>query len=294
MKQTSRAQIPYRGPRRRRGYVLLLTLLAIALSSLVLIGFAELSLNHAIESNMVQDDLQRKWGAVSIQRVGFDEARNILQPFDTETETTYPIANSFTTIELGGKTFEALLADESSKADINLILDLRSEQETESIVEELSNNSRLEVDIRPFENPRIAIEDDIECWAQVFRNRGEPVTPVETMASTRFLTCWSPRLNYQTAPDDVLLQVVSVVAGPAAGNQMVSQREKSPELSPEEAIEQINLGSDSKAKLRQLLVKNSHSQSLWIRCIDAKSETYWLGVSESISGSIRRYSAFRW
>ena len=284
--------------RSRKGYVLLLTLLTIAISSLLLVAFARFSLNHAIETNMIENELQRKWGVASIQRVGMDRANGLLnrRSFDEETQSwqTIPQRESRAEFQLGGKVFSVILADESAKADVNLLLQSNvPESKIKKVIGKLSKTN-LNVHLQPFKNPRTAKEQPIDSLNQLFSARDRELEPTEVYAASRNITCWSNRLNYKTAADETLDQVVGALVGQAAGSQILSLRKQEPDKPLQEVIQSIQATPQTIRTLTRSLSETSVSQSIWIRVQDRDADSYSFLVRKTVAGSVKRFSAFSW
>ena len=297
--RTTTQYVPHR-KRRRKGYVLLMTMLAIALSSLALVGFASFSLNHAVETRMLKGELQQKWGAASIERVAFANSDRLLNRtiVDRETgeQTHKPLRSQNAYFLLGEFEFAVSFEDESAKLDLNQVLKLsRSEAATESIIAEFVDFDGLPIFLRPLdaEFQRTKKEDALESWGQVFELSAGNENAGGIRQATRELTCWSSKMNYRTASDETLYEFCSLIGGQTAAGQLVSERQRAPELPLEKVLEEIHISKRVQASLQSALVESSHSQSVWIRGVGAGTKSDRFVVRESISGT-ERFVSFQW
>ncbi len=284
--------------RNRRGYVLLMTLLTIAISSLLLVMFAQFSLNHAIETNMIENEMQRKWGVASIQRVAIDQSSTLLNEriIDQEAEVwrTRPLRESRARFELGGKQFDVVVGDESAKADVNRLIQAGIPDKKISDVIQKISGSKLTVNLNEFKKPRTAKEQPIDSINQIFTAANREMTAAEVFEASRNITCWSNRLNYRTATEETLNEFISALAGQTAGVQITSERNRNPEKSLKEVLQSIQATPETVRTLTRVLSETSVSQSVWIHVRDRKSESYALLVRKNVAGSVQRYCAFSW
>ena len=125
--------------RRRRGFVLVMTLVLIAVAGMLLVGVARDSMMLALEALSAQRDLQQRWGAISCQetilrRAGqlFEaEARQLEKDGEFRMPQPASIAGS---IMLGGIRFDIRLADEDAKLNLNTLHAFKGKQQAEQTV----------------------------------------------------------------------------------------------------------------------------------------------------------------
>jgi len=110
----------------RKGFVLLMALMLIALAALVLTGLARYSLTLAAESERQREDMQLRWGAISVSRALLHRTDQLfLHNEQLATEQGEKIAELFPleeTVRLGGVDFRVILDDENRKLNVNRVI----------------------------------------------------------------------------------------------------------------------------------------------------------------------------
>jgi len=108
----------------RRGYVLIVTLGLLVLSTTLLVAVGRVAVRHALLAHEAQDDLQRHWGAVSCREAVLPFAEQILS--QAEAAQHRPVAVYRANIRLGSQAFSLILSDEQAKANVNDLIDIAS------------------------------------------------------------------------------------------------------------------------------------------------------------------------
>ena len=125
-----------RRPARRRGYVLIMTLVLITLTGVALSRAVQHSLHAAIAATDRQTELQRKWALIGLRQVVLARAEEIIAAQATRTtdgKRHWPEPASVELeLPLGRLVFHMLLADEDAKANLNYVED-RATQSTDEL-----------------------------------------------------------------------------------------------------------------------------------------------------------------
>src|SRR5947207_1190676 len=79
---------------RRRGYVLIVTLALLVLSATVMVGVGRMALRETILARHAQDDLQQRWGVISIRIAIMPFAEQILQTAEAIQKRPMPSVSS--------------------------------------------------------------------------------------------------------------------------------------------------------------------------------------------------------
>lgn len=106
--------------RARRGYVLVVTLALLVLATSLLVGVGRAALRHAMKAHVAQEELQRRWGAASCRSAVLPHAEAILAAREWRRHAPQPRISA--KVQLGGDTFELIIADEQAKANLNVLL----------------------------------------------------------------------------------------------------------------------------------------------------------------------------
>src|SRR5688572_8165645 len=106
--------------RRRRGYVLVMTLALLVLCATMLVTVSHAALRHASAARAARDELQRRWGAVSCREAVLPNAEVILATAEATRRRPVPVLA--TVVRLGGHEFELVVSDEQAKANVNAVL----------------------------------------------------------------------------------------------------------------------------------------------------------------------------
>jgi Tfp pilus assembly protein PilX len=108
----------------RRGYVLVVTLGLLVLSTTLLVAVGRVAVHHALAAREAADELQRHWGAVSCRNAVLPFAEQILSQAEAEQHRPVPIYRA--NLQLGGQTFAVILSDEQAKANVNDLMQAAS------------------------------------------------------------------------------------------------------------------------------------------------------------------------
>ncbi|MEQ1905319.1 MAG: hypothetical protein ABL888_14110 [Pirellulaceae bacterium] len=301
--------------RHRRGYILVTTVLLIAIAGLLLAGVARRSLMAALDVKQAQDELQIRWGEASCQRLVFRRAPFILKK-QVESKSLkpkrrdegeeipsveVPIPRRAAAIELGGIEFQLQIADEQAKANLNRVLVERSDEAAIEIMRTLAASSDLpSIFFRKNKNfdlsPRKAA---FESWGQVFESTdtNSVLLAEQLRLSTQRLTLWGPdgKLHFAAADDETLAEIAKLAISPAEAGKLVEMRAKSPDALSAQFLNSLGLNAKKRTKLESLLTDSSRCYSLWITSKDsAGTVRSKLIVQDTIDESTKRIHVSIW
>lgn len=293
---------------KRPGFVLLMTLVLIALTGFLLAGLARHSISLALQAIEKESELQLHWGTISCRRVMFDDPRALLSEKkanegeqdsdDDDDKEATPIARRSIRITLGSIDYNLLLADENAKLNLNLLLAHEDIQHAHQIVRELSNApSDVIIRLRPYRNTAIrGATPMVESWGQVFqlrRSRGDAEQANRFQAVTNNITCWGRgRLNFTTASDESLKAACRLVIPDNAANQLVEIRREQPDVEISDALSELGLATSKRNALEAILTDHSSCYSLWITATTAQRSWHELRVTNG-GGAAGNYD-FSW
>ena len=285
--------------RQRAGYVLVMALALIMLAGFLLAGIARTSLSAAVHASNAREQLQRRWGAISCQRVFLDPARGIFQSLENSSDSpgqpeTISIARQ---IVLGDFVFDLRLADECAKANLNAAFAARDQAEAIARLCRAGTAAGdvLRIDIRPTAGNRTR---PFDSWGQVFSvldGTTLEAAPKMLAESTKGITCWgSGKLNVRRAPDEVLRAVARLVASQKVANELLQFRRRSLADGLRRWISAVGASQQERTKLARVLDQKSNCFSLWIVAKTARREWHELIVYEFGANNDVRTSRFHW
>jgi hypothetical protein len=113
----------FSGKRRHRagGYVLLVTVGLLVLSSTLLVAVGRVAVQHALDARIASNDLQRRWGVASCRAAILPQSDQILTRASRTTEKAIPVIR--VSLPLGSQRFDIIVADEQAKANVNSMID---------------------------------------------------------------------------------------------------------------------------------------------------------------------------
>ena len=112
--------------RHRRGYVLVVTLGLLMLSTTLLVAVGRAAVRHALAAREAGEELQRRWGTASCRNAILPFAENILA--NAEARQRRPVPTIRANLVLGDQSFAVVVSDEQAKANINTLLESAADQ----------------------------------------------------------------------------------------------------------------------------------------------------------------------
>jgi hypothetical protein len=276
---------------KRSGFILVVTLVMIAMAGILLTGVCRHSLAMSVAVHESSERIQKRWGAASCQRVVFSMAREILSDVIARGdghEIVRPVPTSSLSQVLGGMEFELVLADEQAKVNVNLLDANLDREQTARTLTGLIGLADVEVSLRPLVAPNVAADGlAYKNWEQVFRARSAHATDYADQLTwaTRHVTCWSPgsRLHVWAASDEAIRCVTGLVLSPIEIDRLIEERGVfSPGQLPK-LLDSLDVTRRKRVLLERLLDDTSESVSLWItiRTEGLRSDMFAVRMTES-------------
>ena len=292
--------------RHPRGYVLLLTLLLLAIAAAALAGVCRAGLQQAVQASRAQDDLQRRWGALSCRTALLPKAPAVFDASPAGAASAETVIH----VDLGGQSLSLTFGDEQAKASVNLLHATGQHAGATRAVREIvrAAGTAARVELRPMtpEEPAEPVEPterdeadgmyadlDVQpllaSWSQVFPR----ATPDELLrrrgtlpSVTANLTCWGDGLlNVRRASREALVHVCDRVLTPAQVSKLIAAREKDPaEFDVWEALDALELPEGRASDAQRLLTDESTCYSLWIVTRAGGREWYHLATADFADG----------
>ncbi len=140
-------------PSQPAGFVLLLTLILLAMAAVILLEISRVSVRQALQARQAEETLQQQWAARSCQNVLLHRSLQVLMASEATTAGPRPIAT--TSLKLGYFDFELHFTDEQAKVNLNRVLLQQSSEAVAKTVRDLlgdqtlSAQAALGVQVRP-------------------------------------------------------------------------------------------------------------------------------------------------
>lgn len=283
------------------GYVLLVTLLLMAVAGASLAVVSRRSLRSALSAKQTVVSLQRHWGAVTCQKALLPMAKRLLN--QAEQEQREKLSSLRLSLTLGGQPFELIVADEQAKVNVNALVNRRgkrvAEDDVKSFIRKAGSGAMVKIkplwDVsRPAGSnttaPNATRADAstlpaIGSFAQVFPH-ASPDQLIESdegrpsIASQ--VTCWGDgKVHFHRASQQVLATVCSGVLTVDEVDRLVSLRNESPDIELQQAIAQLALSSQKREQALGLLAQESSCYSLWVSARAGGRSWHRLAILES-------------
>ncbi len=294
-----------RRPASGRGYILLVTLGLLVLSTTLLVAVGRAAVRHATQARFDQQQLQRKWGLSSVRAATLPFSESILTW--TEAARHAPVPSLRADIVLGGDTFSVVVSDEQAKADVNEMLQRFSPTSVEArLVQGLSGTPMYgHVRLRPGDaSPRVT------GFGQVF----DDVSPGPVLSAAKDLTLWGdgglnlmradePALRMSLAPSLSQLQISRLVqvrnqtlASPGTGRPAAANTTTPPARAAAGAVQQVldaaKISPRDRARLP--LVARSTCHSVLLILNDGRRLWYDLTVSDESDPAGKKTASVVW
>lgn len=301
---------------RQHGYVLLLTLVMVALVAAGTVGLTRTSLASATEAKQAEASLQRRWAAISCRRVLLDQAPTLIENrWEEAIEPdesidgngalqVLPDRESMRVIRgqvrLGEYVIDLRLSDEQAKVNVNALLAEFDAGEAARQIELLmgSLNADLTVDLRPVVAPREPEETgEIQSFERVFSDfRPERIVtqntdqnPIDT------LTCWGDgRLRLALASDETLRTLLTDHLDADRLEQLLELRKERPGITVDQAMRAMTLGPSQSSPIRRLLTDQSTCYSMWLTIRSEHRAWHELGLYNTGGEPQERYLTYLW
>lgn len=267
----------------QRGYVLLVTLILVAIAGIALVGTSRAALRQEAGAIEGERELQRRWGTLSCRRVLLPTIERILKSEENRQAT--PVIALRRSITLGDCRVDLILADEQAKVNVNTLLAMGDERDAETRLRSLLSGSGMTTHIRL--RPQGGGADHLSSpsvgsFGQVFDlppSSGKLMDGRDPVADT--VTCWDDgRLNFRRATERALRQVCVPALDLGQIGQIIGLRTDSPKLPLAAVLDQLQLTRERRAAAEALLTDGSGSHSLWILAHDGGRVGYELSVQE--------------
>ena len=259
---------------RQRGFALLMALVLVALAGVLMAAAVRRSSRAVLEANAAREDLQRRWGALTLESVLSSRIGQILD--EAEAQSPEPLVSCRKTVTLGDMAFELIFCDEQAKANVNALYDRQGLRGLMAAAESLvsrANLAGMSVLLQP-QAARTAeptgmapggIENLFRCYGQIFADFDVAAwTLADQEQVLDRLTCWGDgRLNFRRCRPEVLEAVAAGILTVAQQDQLIALRKEIPGISLDEAMKRLELTDEHRRQAAAALTGNSACASMW-------------------------------
>lgn len=297
----------------RRGVLLLIVMACILIAGLAMVAISRQSLRMATDSIHAEQELQRRWGVASMQRTLLKAAPKILDDLEKQSRiagSTGPHPSVVSTeVLLGGVKFDALIADEQAKLNLNLAYHLRGESHVRQMAERLKGGGELRLRVTAevpsaglASRTRPSDEDDededspppppaFRNWGQVFDLTHAHSTSTQSSSfgrggtwqlptATQKLTCWGRgEVNLARASDEVVVETCRPLLGPGVARRLVNEYREYPDRSLQQTALKLKMDERDTLQLGQLVTTRSSTFSLWLNVSSPGGNQQWFAVT---------------
>ncbi|MDB5325530.1 MAG: hypothetical protein JWM57_1099 [Phycisphaerales bacterium] len=256
--------------RRRHGYVLVMTLLLLAIAAVTLAGVVAESQRRAMEAQFVAADLQRHWIGISCEKTLLKHAAEL---FAAARQTSHqPLNQLHYSLTVGGDQITLVLSDEQAKANINMLARYLGPTLMGETVRELAGPN-AGVALLPTITREKGV-DGQETSTQVFASYGQIFGAAQPRhlagKMTEQLTCWGDsKLNTRAATPASVAAVAATVLDKAECERFAKIWQKS-SSSWRDAFRDANILPDKVKVMESRVTDSSHCYALWVMPPDGR------------------------
>ena len=283
----------------RQGYVLVTTVLVMALISLLMVGIANHSMKLATSAVLEEEALQSRWASISVQHsilrnaeqiLNYPRFREEIERFRSEDAETEDSANeseksdidwqlNFPTqltfqLELNGRPYQFLLSDENCKINLEKLRQQNTASEASAVLNDLlKGNLNLQ-------RQQDFGTSDWKSWGQLFRPNGGQILMRGIEQATTEVTLWSNgQVNYLRCTDDVFRASLEAVLLKNEARKVVEARQEHPTWKLRNLLTAAAIADEKQQRVYNWILSDERSLgssnepntfSLWVRNDSAK------------------------
>ncbi|MCC7409228.1 MAG: hypothetical protein IT442_14275 [Phycisphaeraceae bacterium] len=296
--------------RQPRGFALILTLMLLVVAGTALGVVTRLSLARAADAAHAQQELQLRWGTISLHNLLLSRPEKILQQAEESSETPLPFVRD--ALNLGGVTFTWTVADEQAKVNLNTILARHDLTQATAVAGRVAvaAGQAISAELRPLRSSSPEQTDtsssiasgggggggDSESSKDATGSFGsfEQVYPRATLEElfglelgpdhgiAANLTLWGDgKVNFHRADAETMAEACQPTLSAGTIGELVSLRTRRPGITVAEAVGQIELKDDQRQAAMELLTDRSTCYSVLLTAQSRHRSWHRLIVIES-------------
>lgn len=256
--------------RRRRGFVLLVVLVILAMVAVNMVTVSRRSLDMATEAAIAHESFQDRWAFRSCVTFVLTQADKVLQ--QKEARSGVASGRWTASLEFNGRPVVLSITDEQAKLHVGHGVTKYGRRDTESRARALVANMRRSprVRLRPTtESAAVAGLGLIGSYGQMFdgasiESIGPQLGDAWGEAPSDVVTCWGDgRTNYRRAPQAVLQAAVSHQLEPEEINALLSTIRRNPGSSFDSVTRTAGLTRTRSMNLSAAITDRSECFALW-------------------------------
>ena len=259
-----------------------MTLALIVIAAISQAGFVRRSMELALEAAEAQEELQRRWGAVSCRNILLDGAAErfdaLQQRYAADDALRWP-APSRIAVELSLRRgrYRCILADENTKLNVNQLYGSKREQLRPLLLD--LTRDRIPIQLRPDQSKEAkARKHWFTSWGQIFKlPHAFQASDMQTiLESTAEITCWGDgKMNIFRLSDRTLGRIATDVVNSQTASDLLDLRNDSDqEFIWPDALDRLDARRSEKLRLRRALSGESSCFSLWLE-VQTPRRTEW-------------------
>lgn len=273
----------------RRGFILVMTLMLLAIAAVALASAGRSSMGLAVDAVQARQGLQRRWGNISSRHAVLELASNILD--STGADSNQPRRSIRTQIQLNTYTYTLTLCDEQAKANINTMLHDRGREATRTYIRKQCGSHPWADEItlpttHTQPTPQETSGTDVAHREIISINHFLPAFDPGSIDSEGehplgALTCWGDgRINLTRAPDGLVQAVLKPLMSTAEITRLRKSLTASESKSLIDALKNTSVSEDNTPKILKRLTLDSSCYSVWINVDNGKRSWHELAVVE--------------
>lgn len=267
---------------KHRGYVLVVTLILLAIVSIAMVGASRAALLRATNAIEGQRELQHRWGTLSCQRVFLPMTENILHAQEMVQRKPTPVVCQ--SIMLGDQTFDLVFADEQAKVSVNAILNQSDRAGAESKLRRLLAGTGLatHVLLRPISSDASNSSPLIGSFGQIFDDPPPAAVLLKQPDGiAQRVTCWGDgKLNFHRASQESLRELCVPALDLTQIRQLITLQNDPHVPDVSALLDRLQLTAERRQQAEALLSSQSNCHSLWVLSHAVQRTYYHLGVEE--------------
>lgn len=274
-----------------RGYVLLATLMLLALASLALLAVCRASLARSADARDAERELQRRWGSLSVARALPPRAEAVLAV--AERDARAPVVTARKSIALSSMTIELVFGDESAKTNVNALLQ-RGRADATVAARQLLSGTGLAG--RLVLHPERLIDGRVGTLGEIFSDvRPEELIEGRRPAAERFTPWGDGRVNAYRASPEVLTASLSPTLNVSDLTKLAAMRTEVPRPGLSTMFDRLELTAPQRQFAEAHLAGESTCHSLWLITTGPRRRAYQVTVYDAAEASPRRRTrTFQW
>jgi hypothetical protein len=248
-----------------RGYVLIMTLLLLVVAAVALAAVTAESHRRAMAARNAQDELQRRWAAISCEQSLLSRTPAVLKK--ASDKAGKPVGRYTQTMTLGGTKLTLVFADEQAKANLNVLANQLEATKLRETLHTLTGPG-VAIDLMPTitrdkdKAGKVTVTQHYGSYGQVL---GE-VSPADLFdgLADRF-TCWGDtKLNTKAASNAAVVAVAATVLSDDELHRFERAVKKTSAARWRDAFREINILPDKVKLMDDRVTEASTCSSLWV------------------------------